>query len=178
MGPAHFAIGLAAKPAVPKAPLWILLIASEVLDLLCFGFVAADIEHLGISSTSIDQGVKVIVPGLVPWSHGLLMSVVWSIIAAVMAYIILREGRASGMVGLVVFSHWLLDFIVHPADLPILLIGSPSVGLGLWTTGPGLILSGVLEITLLAGGTAIYIMKQHKKTPMQGQDHKDDEAHG
>ncbi len=43
MGPAHFAIALAAKPAAPKIPLWVLLIASEILDLLCFAFISLGI---------------------------------------------------------------------------------------------------------------------------------------
>ena len=60
------------------------------------------------------------------------------------------------MIGLVVFSHWILDFIVHPADLPILFNGSPRVGLGMWTSGTGLILSVILDLSLLVGGIAIY----------------------
>jgi len=41
--PGHFGIGLAAKPAAPKAPLWVLLVATEVPDLLYFAFHAAGI---------------------------------------------------------------------------------------------------------------------------------------
>ena len=40
----HLAIALAAKPATPKAPLWVLLVATGVLDLLCFMLMALDIE--------------------------------------------------------------------------------------------------------------------------------------
>ncbi len=36
--PGHLAIGLAAKSAVPKAPLWVLLVATEIPDLLFFAF--------------------------------------------------------------------------------------------------------------------------------------------
>ncbi len=59
--------------------------------------------------------------------------------------------------GLVIFSHWALDFIVHLPDLPLLFSNSPRLGLGLWGSGPGLVLSGVLEILLLAGGLVIYL---------------------
>ena len=49
--PGHFGIGLAAKPAAPKAPLWVLLVATEVPDLLYFAFHAAGIESAGASTT-------------------------------------------------------------------------------------------------------------------------------
>ena len=68
------------------------------------------------------------------------------------------------MIGLVTFSHWILDFIVHPPDLPLLFRNSPELGLGLWTSGPGLILSAVLEIFLLDGGITIYIAYRRKES--------------
>ena len=55
-----------------------------------------------------------------------------------------------------VLSHWVLDFIVHGPDLPLLFGGSPLVGLGLWTSGAGLNTGGILEVGLLAGDIAIY----------------------
>ncbi len=157
MGPGHFAIAFAAKPVAPQAPLWTLLVASEALDLLSLGFIAIGVESAGVSYTDLNQGVQVIVPGSIPWSHGLFMSLVWSVVAAALAYLIFRDRRASAVLGLVVFGHWVLDWIVHPSDLPLLFDGSPTVGLGLWTSGPGLILSGVLEVVLLACGLAIYL---------------------
>jgi hypothetical protein len=163
MGPGHFAIALAAKPAAPKMPLWVLLVASEVLDILTFGFKALGMEDFGVNTTSLERGLKVMVPGTIPWSHGLFMSAVWSVVAAAIAYLVYHDRRTSGIVGLVVFSHWVLDFIVHPGELPLLFNGSPTVGLGLWTSGPGLILSGILEFLLLAGGVVIYIIWRKKK---------------
>jgi hypothetical protein len=41
--PGHIAIAFAAKPAAPKAPLWVLIVATEVLDLLAFAFIALGI---------------------------------------------------------------------------------------------------------------------------------------
>jgi hypothetical protein len=139
------------------------LVASEVLDLLCFGFMAVGMENSGITSISLDQGLKVVEPASLPWSHGLFMSVVWSVVAAAIAYLLFRDRRASSMIGFVVFSHWILDFIVHPPDLPLFLSGSPKLGLGLWTSGFGLILSGVLEVVLLAGGIVVYVFARSKK---------------
>jgi hypothetical protein len=162
MGPGHFGIAFAAKKIAPKAPLGALLVASETLDLLCFGFAAMGIEKFAVSETTFENGIRIIVPGYIPWSHGLLMSIVWSLAAASISWLVYRDVRTGGMIGLVVFSHWVLDFIVHLPDLPLLLKYSPVVGLGMWGTGPGLILSGLLEIGLLVTGIIMYCNRSKK----------------
>ncbi len=45
-----------------------------------------------------------------------------------------RDRRGAWVVGLLVVSHWLLDFIVHRPDLPLLIAGGPRLGLGLWNS--------------------------------------------
>jgi hypothetical protein len=170
MGPGHLGVAFAAKPLAPKAPLWTLLVASEALDLLSFGFIATGMEKVAVRQIDFKNGLQIITPGWIPWSHGLFMSVVWSMLFAAIAYPIFKDWKASGMIGLVVFSHWILDFIVHPPDLPVLFRNSPELGLGLWTSGPGLILSMVLEFALLIGGVAIYFAwrKQRKVAVREG----------
>lgn len=163
MGPGHLGIGLAAKPIAPKAPLWVLLVASEALDLLSFGFIVIGAEKMAVTQMAFSQGLSVITPGWVPWSHGLLMSIAWSLIFTAIAYLVFKDWKTSGIIGLVTFSHWILDFIVHPPDLPILFRGSPTLGLGLWTSGPGLILSIILELVLLGVGVAIYLGTRKRK---------------
>ena len=155
--PGHFAIGLAAKPAAPKTPLWVLLAATEAPDLLFFVFQAAGIEKAAVSATDLSRGVEIMTIGVLPWSHGLFMNVVWAVVAAALALFFYRDRRTSIVMGLVVFSHWVLDFIVHLPDLPLLFEGSPLVGLGLWASGPGLIISIILEIGMFVGGLAIYL---------------------
>ncbi len=153
--PGHLAIAFAAKPLVPRVRLWILLIASEVPDLIFWGLLALRVERLGASRLDLYQGATMLSPAFFPWSHGLFMSAIWSLAAAAVAFVFLRDRRASCVIGLVVFSHWLLDFIVHPPQLPLLFDSSPKVGLGLWTSGPGLIFSVILELGMLAAGIAI-----------------------
>jgi len=164
MGPGHLGVAFAAKTLAPKAPLWILLVASETLDFLSFGFITLGIEKMAASKIDFEHGIQTITPGSVPWSHGLFMSVVWSLLFATIAHLIFKDWKASAMIGLVTFSHWGLDFIVHPPDLPILFRNSPELGLGLWTTGPGFILSMILEFVLLGGGVAIYIWFCQKRS--------------
>jgi membrane-bound metal-dependent hydrolase YbcI (DUF457 family) len=163
MGPGHFGIGFVARPFAPKAPLWTLLVASEALDLLSFGFIAIGMEKMAFSLTDFEHGIQTITPGSIPWSHGLFMSLVWSLLFGALACLVYRDRRTGVVVGLVVFSHWILDFIVHAPDLPLLFEGSPVVGLGLWTSGPGLLLSGILELLLLGGGVAFYLAARKRK---------------
>ncbi len=104
-----------------------------------------------------------------PAAHGVKASgcrasaLAWSLLAAGLAYLVFRRWRAGLVLGLVVFSHWVLDFIVHPPDLHLLLGSSPAVGLGLWSSGPGLVIALLLEIGLLAGGFALYWAGRRKR---------------
>ncbi len=161
--PGHLAIGFAAKRAAPKAPLWVLLAATEIPDLLFFAFQAIGIESAADSTTDLAQGVQILSPGSIPYSHGLFTCLVWSVVATALAFLFYRDRRTSIVIGLVVFSHWVLDFIVHVPDLPLLFDGSPLLGLGLWGSGPGLVISIILEIVLLAGGIAMYIVTRKRK---------------
>ena len=164
--PGHLGLGLAAKPVAPLAPLWVLLLATEVPDLLFFGFEAAGFEHQSVTHTDLNQGVQMLSPGVMPWSHGLHMTLTWSLLVAVMASLLFRNRRTGITLGLLVFSHWILDFVVHPPELPLLFSDSPLVGLGLWGSGPGLMFSGILELSLLAGGIVIYLVNR-KRTAVQ-----------
>src|SRR5271165_259347 len=162
MGPiGHFSVGLAAKPAVPKVPLGVLLLATWILDVLAIVFGFAGIERGGSTGLSL--------------SHGLFMSVIWSLVAAFLAARIYRDHRAGVVVGVLVFSHWVLDFISHPIpfssfswrswqwsfgnplppDLPLLFGGSPKVGLGLYNSTSA-VEATALELGMFILGAAVY----------------------
>jgi hypothetical protein len=58
--------------------------------------------------------------------------------------------------GAVAFSHWLLDLLVHRADLPMLPGNAgqfPRMGLGLWRM-PAVTVA--MELALVAGGAYLY----------------------
>ena len=90
-----------------------------------------------------------------PYTHSLLAAVLWSAAAGVAYRLLARPLRraASPLVGLAVFSHWVLDFVVHRPDLP-LYDDTAKVGLGLWNRP---VLAFALEATLLLGGMALYL---------------------
>ncbi len=58
------------------------------------------------------------------------------------------------MVGALVISHWLLDFITHRPDLPLGFNEQVKVGLGLWNLR---MLTMVIELVIFLGGAWLYI---------------------
>jgi membrane-bound metal-dependent hydrolase YbcI (DUF457 family) len=160
-GIGHLAAGLAVKPLAPNVPLWVLLAASETNEILYFVFAATGIEPKASLSMDFVQGVKYLTPAVNPWSHGLFMSLVWTLAAALIAFLVYCNGRTAGLIGLVVLSHWLLDFLMH-SNLPLFFGSSPLLGLGLENSGPGLIFMTVLDLVLLGSGVALYLHAKKK----------------
>lgn len=143
MGLGHFAIGLAAKPAAARVPLWVLLAATEVLDILWGVFALASLDSLEHA----------------PWSHSLAMAGVWAIVGAVLTGYIYHSAAAGLLVGGLVASHWGLDFISHPMtggppNLPLLPLGDAQVGLGLYSA-VGMGVATIIEMAMLAIGAVI-----------------------
>jgi membrane-bound metal-dependent hydrolase YbcI (DUF457 family) len=87
-----------------------------------------------------------------PWSHSLLMAVVWGLGFAGLYFWRSGDRRASMVLAIGVVSHWVLDWITHGPDLP-LWPGGPKVGLGLWSSVPGTV---VVESLMLAAGAWLY----------------------
>src|SRR5437867_3835114 len=70
---------------------------------------------------------------------------------------------AALVVAVAVFSHWVLDFVVHRPDLP-LYDNAAKVGLGLWNAP---VLAFGLEAALLFGGMWLYLRTGvARRTPM------------
>lgn len=159
----HLAIGIAAKTTMDKVPLWATIAAAYTNDILKVGFKAVGLEHGGSAHMDLLHGIVVITPADIPWSHGLLMSVVWSLLVAAIIYLIYRDRRSATIMGLVVISHWLLDFIVHPPELPLLFHGSQMVGLGLWMSSQGLMIANIMELMMLIGAIALYWVNKKRK---------------
>ena len=163
---AHLGIGLAAKRFFPQIPLWALLISVMAIDILAFFFLFAT------------------------WiSHGLFMSVFWSFIAMLVVAIIkihlnsknedkrksstmwkIEILHTSVIIGLLVFSHWVLDFIGWPMSVidsnatgvPLLFDDTVNIGLGVYSTWIGALL---MDIGVFVVGLADYLqyVKKVKK---------------
>jgi hypothetical protein len=161
-GIGHLAVGFAAKPAAPKIPLWVYLAASETNDLLYFAFTAVGLEQKVSMITSFTEGVRYSSLVSNPWSHGLFMSVVWTALAAVIAQLVWRDRRSSLLIGAVVFSHWILDFLMH-SNLPLFFEGSPTVGIGLEHTGTGFLFMTIFDLIILIVGLVIYFRTRKRE---------------
>ncbi|HXH39034.1 MAG TPA: metal-dependent hydrolase [Thermoanaerobaculia bacterium] len=146
----HNAVGFASKKVAPATSLLLLMGAPMLLDLLWPVFLLLGIEHV-----RIQPGATRLTPldfYDYPWSHSLLMAVVWSLASGVTYFLFTRYKRGALVLGAGVLSHWLLDFLTHRADLP-LWPGGPKVGLGMWN----LPLAEIgTEAALFAIGIAVY----------------------
>jgi hypothetical protein len=166
-GIGHLAPGFVGKTAAPEVSLWVLLIASETNDVLYFLFSAVGVEKKVETSMDFTSGVKYLTATSNPWSHGFFMSVIWAALAGIVGYLCFRSRRPAIVIGLVVFSHWILDFLMH-SNLPLFLDGSPLVGLGLENSGPGLIFMTALDIAMLAGGIGYYLFNRKRSSLPEG----------
>lgn len=147
----HFAVGFAAKRVAPRASLGTLFLAAQFIDLLW-----PTLLLLGIERVRIAPGITAFTPldfEHYPWSHSLLAVLNWGLLLGVTYFLIRRDRRTSLVLGLLVVSHWLLDFLTHRPDL-LLWPGSPRVGLGLWDSVAG---SLAIELILFALGILVYL---------------------
>jgi membrane-bound metal-dependent hydrolase YbcI (DUF457 family) len=146
----HLSVALAAKRAAPNASLGWLVGGATALDLIWPVFIL-----LGIEKASITPGVTAFTPitfDSYPWSHSLMMSVVWGLVLVTIARAARVPASPVLLVALVV-SHWVLDFIAHAPDMP-LWPGSERFGLTLWNSIPGTLL---VEGAMWVAGIAIYM---------------------
>ncbi len=144
----HYAATLAAKGAEPRAPLWTYALAAQLIDIGWSGLVMTGAERVSFDHSL--PGSPLVLEHM-PWTHSLPAALLWSVGAAVLVRWALKlPWRAAAMVGLVVFSHWLGDLLVHRPDLE-LWFGGTKVGLALWNYP---VPEQALEMGLLAVGAA------------------------
>jgi hypothetical protein len=155
----HLALGLAAKRSAPRVNLGTLFAAAQFPDVIWPMFVALGIEHVEIA-----PGITAFTPldfVSYPWSHSLLLVVVWGVVFAAVHRLRTRNTAASGILLLLVVSHWVLDYLSHRPDLP-LVPGGSRFGLGLWQSVP---LTIATEAVLFASGVFLYTQATRPRTP-------------
>lgn len=138
----HFAASVIAKTAAPRLPFWACVGAAQLLDIGWAVLVWAGVEKLRLDPAL--PGSPLVLYHM-PWTHSLLMALIWSGLAGLLA--VRFWGRSGGWIGAVVFSHWLADLLVHRPDLPLWPGGAAKYGLGLWNWPE---IGMLVEIGLLA----------------------------
>ncbi len=148
----HFGVAFAAKKVAPETSLGTLILAAQFLDFLWPVFLLLGIEHVQIA-----PGITRVSPldfTDYPFSHSLLMAVVWAIVLGAIYYTIRCNLRSALVVGATVLSHWVLDLIVHRPDLQFYPGGPARVGLGLWNSWMATIAA---EVFCFGAGLWIYL---------------------
>jgi hypothetical protein len=149
----HYGPSFAAKAIHKSLPLWVLFLAVQLVDIFWAIFVI-----LGIEKARIAPGITATNPldlYYMPYTHSLVAALLWSMAAVVVcrAFPRINAWSAAGVVGAAVFSHWILDLLVHRPDLP-LYDDTLKVGLGLWNYPA---VAFALEVALLFGGMYLYL---------------------
>jgi len=138
----HLALGMVAKRVEPKISLGTWMLAVMLVDLLCFAFLIAGIEHFD-AAPGITSGRFVFRNVFFAYSHSLLMNAIWAALFATAYFLRRRYPRGALLLFAAVLSHWPLDFIAHDPDLRLTPGGSAVYGLGIWNSIPAtLIIEG------------------------------------
>lgn len=144
----HFGFAAIVKSREPRVPLWSLMLSTVWLDIVFIPLFLRGIETLKpVPGLHGGYGETLI---YADYTHSLIgalaLSVAFGLIFGV------RWGKRCAIVlGLVSFSHWILDLLVHRHDMPILPgnVGNlPRLGFGLWQIRTGSILVELLLVTL------------------------------
>ncbi|MEI9928222.1 MAG: hypothetical protein WDN44_11690 [Sphingomonas sp.] len=149
----HYGVAFAAATSRKAPALGTLFVATQLIDFGFFGLMLAGVEHMRF------------VPGItamnpmdlydMPWTHSLAGAAGWSLAFALLVWLFARNRTAAAIGAAAVFSHWLIDLIVHRPDLT--LAGSaPAFGFGLWNH-PWLEIP--LELAFAYGGLAFYALR-------------------
>src|SRR5580698_8172098 len=126
----HYGPAFGGKAALKQIPLWVLFIAVQWMDVVWSIFVMTGIEKVRI------------VPGFteaspldlyyMPYTHGLGGALVLSALLGAVVALFTRDNKRAVflIVAACVFSHWILDLVVHKPDLWI--YDGVKLGFGLW----------------------------------------------
>ena len=150
----HYGLAVGVKRIAPRLPLWALLVATFFLDIIFVFFAAGGLERI-IPVNPADPNAYGGSLIEAQYTHSLLGAVLLSAIAGLAAGRF--WGRRGGyVIAGVVFSHWILDLIVHRPDLPILpgnMGNLPLLGFGLWQFP---LISAIVELALIVAGVGLY----------------------
>jgi hypothetical protein len=143
----HAAVGLAAKPVLPRTNVWLLITTAFIIDLsLPLGFIGLP-------------------------SHNPCVATVICSIVGLSVFLKTRSSLKGLLFGLLAFSHWIIDFITwplyawyaNPMRMYLLPFGkSPEIGLGLYSTMTRAL---TCETVLFCAGLAVYLWYRRTRRP-------------
>lgn len=148
----HFGFAAIVKSRERFAPLWALMLATVWLDIIFVPLFAAHLETAQPISPHAGYGGMII---HADYTHSIVGMLALS--AALGAMFLPRLGRrVATVVALVSASHWVLDLVVHRADMPVLPgnFGNLSrLGFALWNHP---LAAACVELVLVVAGAAMY----------------------
>jgi hypothetical protein len=152
----HYGLGMGAKKLAPQTSLGTLLLATNWIDLIWPFFLL-----LGWESVKIVPGITKLTPFdfHYPYSHSLSAVVGWALLLGGIHFFFKKNIKAAIVIGLLVVSHWFLDFWVHRPDMPLFINGGPFLGLGFWNSWTITLLS---EFTVYSIGLAMFLNTKRK----------------
>jgi hypothetical protein len=157
----HFGFAAGMKSPAPRLPLWALMLSTYLLDFVFIILVALGLESFAPLHPGEAAYGEVLIHA--SYSHSLVGAVLIALLAALLASWAWGK-RAGVVIGSVVVSHWLLDLLVHRADLPILpgnVGNGPLLGFGLWDYP---LVSIGFELVLVLIGTYLYYQSTQRAT--------------
>jgi hypothetical protein len=150
----HYGLAAGAKSWAPRLPLWALMLSTFLLDVVFIFLNVAGLEYITPADPAHPSGYgSALIHAY--YTPSLLGALLISALAGWFAS--RRWGQRGGLlIAAVVFSHWVLDLVVHRPDLPLLPGNAgdlPLLGLGLWQAP---LVSAAIELALVLGGAYLY----------------------
>jgi hypothetical protein len=143
----HYTTAFVAKGVAPQTPLWLLLVAAQLVDFLWVFAILSGIEHARLDPALASNPLDLY---HMPWTHSLAGTLVWAALAFAASRALLGlQSFSALLVAGVVTSHWFLDLLVHRPDLTI--AGGTPIGLGLWNYP---VAAWALEVVLVMASVA------------------------
>ena len=123
----HYGLGFMVKKKIKDIPLWLLFLSVQLMDIVAFILVFFGIEKAAYRNSDNPFFTNNLD---LSYSHSLFGALLLSVIVYWILVIAKRKSWAL-IAALCVFSHWVIDLIVHTPDLSIF-FGYGKAGLGLW----------------------------------------------
>lgn len=152
----HFAPAFVAAAAYSRGPkLGTYFVAAQLVDWAFFA-----LAMIGVEKMRVDPNATIMVPldlYHMPFTHSLAGVGAWALAFTIVIAIGYRDLLGGVLAGLVVLSHWALDWLTHAPDLTLAGDGQ-RYGLGLWNH-PEIAMPLEIAITF---GAFLYYMKRSR----------------